>query len=341
MLQLASSSTLLLLYLTLHDYMRTPPVPTIFIGTGVEGISTLESLSSHPTIQLKAVVTQPDKPFGRAQTLMPSPIKEKAQQLGIPVVTPKPGDDSFNTVLDTYKPDLAICISFGQFLPDSFLNALKFKCLNIHYSLLPILRGAVPVQTAILQGNTETGVTIQIMEQKMDTGPIIAQKKVTISKEETTPSLKEKLIPLGNSLLIEILDRWIDGTIRSSEQDHAKATYCYMRDISRENAEIQWNIMEPVRIERMVRALLPWPVAWTTLPDGTKLKLFKAELANIEHNEIPGTILSGKNGVFFATQTPSVALHAIEVQREGKSRMSGEEFIKGYTHCRTQTLTGH
>lgn len=164
----------------------------------------------------------------------------------------------------------------------------------------------------------------------MDTGPIIAQSSIPIADDDTTPTLKEKLIPLGNSLLLETLDNWIQGSIKPIEQTALNATYCYMRDISRENAEIRWETKDCYSIERMVRALLPWPVAWTTLPDNNRLKIFQAELVEMNHHESPGTLLASAKGLYFATQTPHHVLNAQDVQREGKSRMSGEAFIKGY-----------
>lgn len=305
-------------------------ISTIFIGTGPEGLSTLEMLSEHEMLKLVAVMTQPDRPFGRKQELKPTAVKDRAQKLGLIVETPDGSSASYQKIIDMYHPDFAVCLSFGQIIPESFIKSLKHGCLNIHYSLLPLLRGAVPVQMAILQGMSETGVTIQVMEKTMDTGPIIIQKSVRIDKNETTPSLKEKLIPLGKDMLRVILTDWFEGKIIPQPQDHTKATYCYVTDISREKAQILWNDMSPDTIEHMIRAFLPWPVAWTTLPDGSKLKIYSSKIVSSDSDMAPGTLFTDEKRMYFVTSQKGKILQALEVQREGKRRMSGEDFMKGY-----------
>jgi methionyl-tRNA formyltransferase len=303
-------------------------ISTIFVGTSYEGVSSLESLVASDTFSVSAVITQPDKPAGRKQTLTPSPIKEAALAHELPVHTTEE-DNIYETVVDTYSPDLAVTIAFGDFLPETFLNALPHKCLNVHYSLLPILRGAVPVQMAILQGHRKTGVSIQIMEKTMDTGPILAQKEVPITSRETTPSLKEKLIPEGKALLMETLPKWVEERIPEQEQNHAQATYCYMSDISKDSAEIDWKSMEPDHIERMVRAFLPWPVVWTTLPNGKRLKIFESKLKKIPSDIPVGKTVPSTRNLTFSTKSPGTGLEVLEGQVEGKTRMSGEQIQNG------------
>lgn len=311
--------------------MLTSRIPTVYIGTTVEGLSTLEYLARHPRIDLRAVITQPDRPFGRKKILKPTIIKEYALAHDIPVITPESAAD-YQRILSEEHPEFAVCIAFGQFLPGYFLSSLKHTCLNVHYSLLPLLRGAVPVQAAILQNLKTTGVTVQVMEEQMDVGPVIIQKEVPIESNETTPTLKEKLIPLGRDLIEEILEKWIDGKITPEEQNDSHATYCYMRDISREKACIDWKNTEPEQIERMVRALLPWPVAWTELPDGRSLKIIESKLVEDPSATTPakpGDILPRTDGLFFVTNTPGTVLNALTVQPEGKQQMSGSAFLRG------------
>lgn len=185
---------------------------------------------------------------------------------------------------------------------------------------------------AILQGLPETGVTIQVMEKEMDTGPILAQAKISILPDETTPSLKEKLIPTGKTLLKDTLPLWISGSITPQQQDNTLATYCYMNDISKEKAEILWDRMDAAHIERMVRAFLPWPVAWTTLPGGKRLKIFQASIVPMEFTksqESPGEYIKETRSLIFATKNKKKGLEVHEGQIEGKNKMTGVEIRNG------------
>lgn len=303
-------------------------ITTLFIGTSNEGLTTLEALHAHKGFTVPAVITQPDRPAGRKQELQPTPVKEKALKLGIEVLTPDE-EDVYKKALKAYNPDLAITIAYGNFIPSHFLDSLPLKCLNIHYSLLPQLRGAVPVQMAILQGLTETGVTIQVMEETMDTGPIIASEKVPIAPDETTPSLKQKLIPTGKDLLMRVLPKWVSGEIAPIEQNPEKATYCYMEDISKEKAEIDWATMNPEYIEQMIRAFQPWPIAWTKLPDERRLRIFQAEISQIRTDLPPGSMLPNKDQILFATKQPNIILNVTDGQIEGKKRMDGKALRQG------------
>lgn len=306
-------------------------IRTIFVGAGPEGVSTLEYLLKDPEVEIVAVVTQIDKPQGRKQIMTPTPIKKIASAREIPVYEPQGKDREYKRILDESKPELIIVISFGEILPSFLVEHPKYKCLNIHYSLLPLLRGAVPVPMAILQGFKKTGITIQVMVSQLDEGPIVTQKEIDISPEDTTETLKEKLIFLGVDQLQKTLHPWIAGMISPKPQDNSKATYCYRKDISKENAEIDWKTMKPHYIERMVRAFVPWPIAWATLPNGKKLKIFSAALKKTQTSKVlPGQIIPDKEQLFFQTSDPQILLNAIEVQQEGKNRTTGKEFLKGY-----------
>ena len=201
-------------------------IPTVFIGTSNEGVSSLKALADHPGYDLRAVLTQPDKPVGRKQELQPAPVKEAAQKLNLNVHTSDEPDNIYSRIVRKYQPEFAVVIAFGDFLPKSFLDSLKHSCINVHYSLLPVLRGAVPVQKAILEGHEKIGVTIQIMEESMDTGPLLAQKAIPIKPNDTTSTLKEQLIPLGKELLMKTLPKWSTGSIPPMDSAPSNATKC-------------------------------------------------------------------------------------------------------------------
>jgi len=238
------------------------PVNTVFIGSSFEGKEILKSLHGKKEYNITGVITQPDRPVGRKKVLTPTDIKSTALNLRTEIFEPDGKEENYKEIIEKTQPELVICIGFGEFIPKVILEYPRYKCLNIHYSLLPRLRGACPVQSAILEGFKKTGVSIQIMEEKMDIGPIIGQKEIEIAPKETTATLKKKLIPAGHDLLFEILPKWIKGEIQPKEQNHSKATYCYKNDISKETAEISWEIEDPEQVVRKIRALIPWPVAW-------------------------------------------------------------------------------
>jgi methionyl-tRNA formyltransferase len=304
------------------------PVNTVFAGTSFEGESILRSLNENKNFNLVGVITQPDKPVGRHQKLQPTRIKQVATELKLKVFEPNKKDENYQKVIDEVKPDLVIVLAFGEFLPDVILNYPKYKCLNVHYSLLPQLRGACPVQMAIMQGLEKTGVTIQIMEHDMDVGPILAQKDVEITDSDTTETLKDKLIPAGKELIISMLPKWIAREITPQSQDDSKATYCYIKDVSKEAAQIDWEKENPKEIERKVRALQPRPVAWTML-NGKRLKIYESEIIKNSEKIQPGNLLSIEDKPAIATKNPEIKILLRSVQLEGKKRMTGEEFLRG------------
>jgi len=305
-------------------------IRTIFIGTSIEGASSLETLIEDSRYEVTAVVTQPDKPAGRKRTLTPTPIKEIAAKNNIKVYTPENNLKRYVDIVEKESPELAVTIAFGEFLPKVFLDYPRYKCLNVHYSLLPQLRGAVPVQMAILRGLENTGVTVQIMNVECDTGPILAQEEIQIESRETTPSLKEKLVPIGEKLLMKTLKLWTSGKIKPDPQKTNLCDCCYRNDMSKENAEIDWNEMDPEYIDRIIRAFLPWPVAWMILPNGKRLKIFEAELIQKETGKPPGTISIINSNVFLSTKNELIAIDVKVLQMEGKKRMNASEFSKGW-----------
>ena len=322
-------------------------VRTLFIGTSEFAVPALEALASRDFIELVGVVTQPDKPVGRDQKITSPVIKESARRLKVevPVFQPEKIKESAEEILEKTKPDLIIVASYGQILPASIINYPKYKCLNIHGSILPELRGAVPIQMAILKGFDETGVSIIVMTEKMDDGQIVSTSKIKIRKEETTKSLAEQLSKIGAKSLIKILPDWIAGKVTAKPQDDNLATYCYMKDISKENAEIDFG--KPVeQIERMIRAFYPWPVAWVWVESGgqkKRLKIYKAALVDINSNtdlmghlydfisKIPEkdkkeyVLTSFDKRLFIANKRG--ALELIQVQLEGKKVGTGGNYL--------------
>lgn len=309
-------------------------IKTIFIGTSYEGVSSLKALIDDQQYEVTAVVTQPDKPSGRKKTLTPTPIKEVAVKHNLKVYAPENSLRKYKDLVEKENPDLAVTIAFGEFLPKILLDYPRYKCLNVHYSLLPQLRGAVPVQMAILRGLAKTGITVQIMNIECDTGPILTQKDIPIEPDETTLTLKKKLIPLGKDLLMNTLKLWTSGKIKPDPQDTTVCDCCYRNDISKENAAIDWNEMDPEYIDRMIRAFLPWPVAWTIIHnkthDNKRLKIFEAEIIERKTEKPPGTIVIVDNSVIFSTKDADRALSVKVLQLEGKNKMTAAEFSKGW-----------
>ncbi len=313
---------------------------TIFLGTAWESLETLKVLHKDPFFDVVCVITTPDKPVGRKQKLTPSEVKKYALKNDIPVVHTEKKKENYIKVLEEYKPEIAICKAFGEIIPKEFLDYPEYGCINIHFSLLPKYRGAVPIQKAILEGDKETGISIMLMSEGLDEGDILKIFKEEIREDDTNITLRQRLVKRTTEVLIPTLKDWIAGNITPVKQNGEEATYCWQKDISKENAEILWEEYEPEYIERMVRALIPWPVAWTTLPEtlqdslaGKRIKIFEAELINTEHNKTPGDIFSKDDMVLFATKDPRLALRVKRFQLEGKSKTNEKEFLN-----RVQTI---
>lgn len=307
-------------------------VKTIFIGSGSFAVPILRALTKADFIQLVAIVTQPDRPAGRKQQMQSSEIKAfvEEQNLQVPILTPEKLRDEVGDILDDYKPELMIVADYGQIIPDVMLNAPTYKCLNIHGSLLPHLRGAVPIPMAILQGLATTGITIPVMTAGLDDGPIVARVETEILPSETTESLKERLAELGAKELIRVLPEWIGGNIKALEQDNTKATFCYQKDIAKDKAEIEFDT-DVELAERMVRAFYPWPVAWATLKnvggsEDKRLKIFQARIA--DKNESSSAKLEiVRLGKQLFLQLKNGRLELLELQLEGKQRQPANEYL--------------
>ncbi len=300
----------------------------LFMGTPEFSARVLEHLfASRHTVC--AVVTRPDRPKGRSRKPFPSPVKQVALGRGLPVLQPeRASDESFVRSLTEFQPDIAAVAAYGEILRAGFLSAPPRGCVNLHASLLPAYRGAAPVPAAIAAGETETGLTTQLMDEGMDTGDILLQRRIEIGPDETAGELIERMAPLGGELMVETLDAIEAGTVTPRPQDHDKATYCKM--LKKGDGVIDWT--RPASdIHNHVRAMNPWPVAFTWLGD----KSFRVWATVVNEpcgstDAGPGTVLEiDKSGIRVATGDGTILL--TEVQLHGSKRMSAHAFTLGHT----------
>ena len=340
----------------------------IFLGTAELSCASLQALAGDARFQIAAVVTQPDRPKGRELKPQPSPVKTLALRLGLPVLQPERArDEKFIAELRAMQPGLIIAVAYGQILPPAILDLPRHGCLNVHTSLLPKYRGAAPIQWAIANGDTETGVTIMKMDVGLDTGPVISQRRTAIQPEDNSAALHDRLAQLGAELLVQTIPDYVAGKIRPVAQPDAGASHA--AKIKKEDGRIDWN--QPARtIWNRLRAFTPWPGAFTFLrsaehqlgvnlpapkcaesvlgaPKPHLLKIWKAEVVEVASGrdsalrcpdavarspflgQKPGEVLSAdKTGIIVGCGWH--ALRILELQREGGRRMSAAEFLAGH-----------
>ncbi len=305
------------------------------MGTPDIAVPTLHALreAGH---EVCLVITQPDRPRGRGRKCVPCAVKCAAEEAGLPITQPeRVGEEECCALLRRLQPDAFVVVAFGQILPPEVLAIPRLGSINVHFSLLPKYRGAAPVERALMAGETKTGVTIMLMDEGMDTGPILAAREVEIGEEETAGELKERLAELGAPLLVETLEAFAAGKITPQPQDHEAATYA--RRIKKEEAEIDW--ARPAReIFNLVRAMNPAPGAYTWFR-GKQLKIWRARVAqeSAQAEGIPGTVTeASKCGIL--TKTGRGLLRLEEVQVESRGRVTGAEFVNGYRVARGEVL---
>ena len=296
----------------------------IFMGTPDFAAASLEALidSRH---EIQAVVTQPDKPKGRKGELTPSPVKVIAKREGIKVYQPlKVRDEEFVKTLRAYNPDVMVVVAFGQIIPLSILKMPKYGCVNIHGSLLPKYRGAAPIQWAVLDGEKETGITTILMDEGIDTGDILLKKTIKIDTEETSGSLFDKLMALGAKTILETLDELEKGNLTPTKQGESPTAYAKM--LTKAMGLIDFT--KPAKeLDCFVRGMDPWPSAYTLLA-GKTLKLWKVRV--VEGDGKAGSVI-GIDKESFTIACGEGAIEVLEVQLEGKKRMSAGDFLKGST----------
>jgi methionyl-tRNA formyltransferase len=302
-------------------------VRTLFLGSNWESLESLKSLHNDSSFEIVAVITQPDRPFGRKKTLTPTVVRSYAEQNKIPVMLAQRSPGRYKDALERFSPDLIVCIAFGEIVPGFFLEAPKYKAVNVHFSLLPKYRGAVPIQMAILNGESKTGISIVQMVEKLDAGPLMATYEEPIRADDTNLSLRQRLVEKSAKELPKILKLWVNGDIPLMEQDSRQATFCYQKDISKDRAEIKWDQMEPGYIERMIRAFIPWPVAWTVF-EGKRLKIYEGKLVEVDYL-MPGEFKNKDERLIIGTKDSSRQIEVLKLQLEGKKEMSVKEFLSG------------
>lgn len=274
-----------------------------------------------------AVYTRPDKPAGRGQRLISTPVKKLATERNIPVIQPVTlKSEAVVHVLEELKADLFIVAAYGRILPKTVLSLPVHGCLNIHPSLLPCYRGASPVAFALLGGEQVSGVTIMLMDEGMDSGPILAQQKVDISADDTTGSLTDKLARVGAELLLETLPKWLSGEIKPQAQDNSQATYS--RIINAGDGEIDWHL-EAVEICRRIRAYNPWPGAYSWWRS-KRLKIYSGTPFNMKTNSQPGEVITLCENRAVGVVTGEGYLELCHLQLEGKQQMTAIEFARGH-----------
>ena len=297
----------------------------VFMGTPDFAVPTLESLVDLGH-DVKVVITQPDRPRGRGRKTSPSPVKLFAWNKGIDVLQPESiNRDEFLSVLGKIVPDLLIVVAFGQILKGELLAIPRFGVLNIHASILPKYRGPAPIQWAILNNESQTGLTLMQMDQGLDTGPILTRKVVSIIEEETAGHLHDRLALMGGELIGESLKEMAEGRVEKIEQDSESATYA--PKITREMTRIDW--AQPANaVSALIRALDPHPGAVTTL-EGRNIKLFSAGIPHDKGGEgIQGSITVSRESIFIETGQGQVSIK--EIQAPGKKRMSITDFLRGF-----------
>ena len=297
----------------------------IFMGTPDFSVGTLEALvqAGHEVV---LAVTQPDKPKGRGGKMQYTPVKEKALEYGIPVFQPaKVREPACVEELAGYRADVIVVIAFGQILPRSILELTPYGCINVHASLLPKYRGAAPIQWALIDGETVTGVTTMQMDEGLDTGDMLLETEVPIGADETGGSLHDKLAAAGAKLCVETLKALEEGTVTPRKQGESPTKYARMLD--KELGRIDWS-RDAASIERLIRGLSPWPSAYT-LWEGKTMKIWAAEVLDGD-SALPCGAVTDVTKTGFSVQTGSGLLRILELQIPGKKRMSADAFLRGY-----------
>ncbi len=303
---------------------ETLPRRVVFFGTPEFAVPSLQALH-RAGYEIALVVSQPDKPAGRGQKLAATPVKAAAGCLHLPVFQP-PSLRSPEVVahLAQFGADLFVVAAYGKIFPRSVLELPQRGCVNVHASLLPRYRGAAPIQWAILNGDSETGVSIMLMTEEMDAGPVLLQRRVSIGAEETYGELQQRLAVLGASALLEALSGWLAGSLQPQEQDPSLVTFAPL--IRKEHGRIWWT--SPAEfICRQVRALNPWPGAFFFWRD----RLIKVHRARVSEEERPGlppgTVITARERL--VVQTGAGATELLELQMEGRRRLPAKDFLAG------------
>ena len=297
----------------------------VFMGTPEFAVPSLEALLKSDD-RVVGIVTQPDRPRGRGQRLSPSPVKVIAQRDEIPLLQPtKMKDPSFMAELSGWKPDVIAVAAFGRILPPAILSLPSRGCINVHGSLLPKYRGAGPIQWALINGESETGITTMLMDEGMDTGAILLQATMAIGPDDTAGSLSSRLADLGGCLLVETLAQLKAGTLTPRPQDHGQATLAPL--LKKEDGAINW-AMSATSIANRIRGLTPWPGAYTFLKT-ERLTISRSVALDEATTLAPGQIIALiKDAIHVATGTGVLAIR--ELQPANGRRMPAAQYLAGH-----------
>jgi methionyl-tRNA formyltransferase len=300
----------------------------VFMGSDELACPSLQVLAEKDSVELLTVMTEPDRPQGRRRHLAPCAAKAFAEEEGLPVWTPeKVGAPEVVERLAEWAPDLIVVVAYGQYLPERVLQTARLAAINLHPSLLPLYRGATPIQWAIANGETVTGVTILHVSEEMDAGDIILQEEVPIDDEDSSATLKPRLAEVGARMLSQAIARLAAGDAPRVPQDQTKATVVHK--LTKQDGRVDWHLPAAV-IRNRIRGFYPWPCCFTEVPlgSGQVLRLLKAEVLESGEEE-PGVVLAlDKAGPVVAAGEG--ALRLLEVQPQGKNPMSGRAYLNGH-----------
>jgi methionyl-tRNA formyltransferase len=306
----------------------------VFCGTPLFAVPTLERLAAAGH-ELQLVVTQPDRPQGRGMELTAPPVKQSAIKLSLAITQPEKikKNEEFQSRLSALQPDAIIVVGYGRIIPPWMLTLPRYGNINVHASLLPKYRGAAPIQWAIAQGETVTGVTTMLLNEGLDTGDILLQKEMTLQSDDTAVTFAPRLSELGADLLIETLRGLEDKTITPIPQDHSQATLAPI--LKKEDGLISFN-RTATEIHNRLRGFQPWPGAYTHFR-GKSLKFISAKPDDTPSNLAPGELRIGDEKLFVGCGSRTV-LHLLQVQPEGKKALTAREFINGYHPAAAERL---
>jgi methionyl-tRNA formyltransferase len=306
-------------------------VKLVFCGTPGFAVPTFEALlkAEH---EILLVVSQPDGPVGRTHQLTAPPVKQAAQAAGIAVVQPEKirSNAEFRAQLEAIAPEAIVVVAYGRIIPPWMLTLPRLGCINLHGSLLPKYRGAAPIQWAVAMGDAFTGNTTMLLEEGLDTGPILLQQTVEIGPNQTAVDLFDILARAGAPLVVETLAGLADGTIKAEPQNHEGATFAPLLD--REDGRMDFAARTATELYNRWRGFQPWPGTFTTL-DGKKLIVHRMAIADASSISAPGSTKAGQIHVehhrLFAACGGETWLELVEVQLEGKKRLAAAEFLHG------------
>ncbi len=298
----------------------------VFMGTPDFSVECLKALvnSEHEVV---GVFCQPDKPVGRKQIITAPDVKVEALKHNLPIYQPVSLKNGKGVeILNEIKPDLVVVVAYGKILPSDFLSFPKYGCINVHASILPKYRGASPIHYAVLNGDDITGVTVQQMDEGIDTGDILNIKECKIGINDTTEYMYEVLAPLGAEAMLETIELIEKGKLHPIKQDETKASHVGL--LTKEMSKIDWN-QDAFTIHNKIRGLYSWPGASTSL-NGKTLKIHSAVMCDKNGHNIPGEVVDF-SGKFIVCCGDNKCLELKELQLEGKKRMDAVSFLNGYS----------